>query len=78
MKNTVVTGVERELANTGWLVLLSNHVGGMEEAIEVYRQKDVVEKGFQQMKNCLDLARLRVHSDDAMQTRFSLDLLRQF
>ena len=61
--------VERELANTGWLILLSNHVSDMEEAIEVYRHKDVLEKGFQQMKNCLDLARLRVHSDDAMQNK---------
>lgn len=58
-----------ELAHSGWLVLVSNHVDNAREAIEIYRDKDVVEKGFQYMKNCLDLARLRVHSDNAMQNK---------
>jgi len=58
-----------ELATTGFLVLISNHVDCPEKAIQIYRSKDVVEKGFQRMKNCLDLARLRVHSDEAMQNK---------
>jgi transposase len=58
-----------ELASAGWLVIISNHVDNAEDAIQIYRDKDVVEKGFQRMKNCLDLARLRVHSDNAMQNK---------
>ena len=53
----------------GWLILISNHVDNAQDAIEIYRAKDVVEKGFWQMKTCLDLARLRVHSDKSMQSK---------
>ncbi len=58
-----------ELSNSGWLVLISNHIDNAKAAIQIYRDKDVVEKGFLHMKNCLDLARLRVHSDNAMQSK---------
>jgi len=61
--------IKNELMHSGWLVLISNHVDNAREAILIYRGKDVVEKGFQYMKNCLDLARLRVHSDNAMQNK---------
>ena len=61
--------ISDELATAGWLVIISNHVDNADDAIQIYRDKDVVEKGFQRMKNCLDLARLRVHSDNAMQNR---------
>jgi hypothetical protein len=53
----------------GMLVILSNDVGCAVEALRVYRAKDVVEKGFLRLKSSLDLARLRVHSDPAMQNK---------
>lgn len=61
--------VMSELETTGWLILVSNHIDNAQEALEIYRTKDVVEKGFWRMKTCLDLARLRVHSDKAMQSK---------
>jgi len=61
--------VNDELKHVGWLVLVSNNISDAREAISIYRAKDVVEKGFMRMKNCLDLARLRVHSDNAMQNK---------
>jgi transposase len=61
--------LENELKTAGWLVCVSNHVKTAKEAIQIYRAKDVVEKGFSYLKNCLDLARLRVHSDNAMQNK---------
>jgi transposase len=61
--------VANELLLSGWLVLISNHIDNAEETIQIYRAKDVVEKGFLRMKNCLNLARLRVHSDNAMQNK---------
>ncbi|KUO74321.1 MAG: hypothetical protein APF81_02825 [Desulfosporosinus sp. BRH_c37] len=35
----------------------------------IYREKDVVEKGFLRLKNSLDLGRLRVHREDTMQNK---------
>jgi hypothetical protein len=61
--------LEAELLTKGWVILISNHVSNAQEALHIYRAKDVVEKGFLRMKACLDLARLRVHSDEAMQNK---------
>lgn len=58
-----------ELAHAGWLVLASNHVKDKQEAIAIYRDKDVVEKGFDRFKNCLDMHRLRIHSENSMQNK---------
>jgi transposase len=61
--------IESQLRLPGWLVIVSNHIDKASEAIQIYRSKDVVEKGFLRMKNCLDLGRLRVHSDIHMQNK---------
>ncbi len=61
--------IERELANAGWLVLVSNHIKDAGEAIKIYRAKDVVEKGFLRFKGSLGLDRLRVHSQEAMESK---------
>ena len=50
-------------------VLLSNHIDSAQTAHDIYRAKDVVEKGFLRYKNNLGLGRLRVHSDDRMQNK---------
>jgi len=62
-------GVEAAYKHAGWLVIISNHIENAAEALRIYRAKDVVEKGFMKVKNSLDLARLRVHSDTAMQSK---------
>jgi transposase len=67
--------VENALQLTGWLVLVSNYIRQAEEAINIYRSKDVVEKGFLRMKNCLDLARLRIHSDNSMQNKIFIGFI---
>ena len=61
--------IEKELAHAGWLVLISNTVRDAKDALAVYRDKDVVEKGFLRLKNSIDLGRLRVHSDESMQNK---------
>jgi transposase len=61
--------VERELAHAGWLVTVSNHISDAAEAIGIYRAKDVVEKGFMRLKGSLGLDRLRVHSQEAMESK---------
>ena len=61
--------VSAELEYVGWLVLISNCVTSAGEAIKIYRDKDVVEKGFLRLKNSLDLGRLRVHSERNMNSK---------
>lgn len=61
--------VAKELDTAGWLIVLSNDVTDAKEALSIYRQKDVVEKGFLRLKANLDLGRLRVHRDDSMQNK---------
>jgi transposase len=54
--------LRKELRHAGWMALISNHVKDPNEALRIYRAKDVIEKGFLKLKNNLDLNRLRVHS----------------
>lgn len=61
--------IEDELSTAGWLVIISNDVPRAKEAIRIYRDKDVVEKGFLRLKCSLDLGRLRMHSQESMQNK---------
>lgn len=61
--------VTNELRTAGWMVIISNDVSDAKEAITIYRDKDVVEKGFLRLKNSLDLCRLRVHHECSMQNK---------
>jgi transposase len=65
------SAVFAELKTAGWMVLLSNRISDSKEAIRIYREKDIVEKGFQRLKNCLDLGRLRVHSEESISTNIT-------
>ena len=67
--------IEAELETTGWLVLASNDVDDCRRALEIYRAKDVVEKGFLRLKNSIDLGRLRVHSQNSMQNKVFVGFL---
>jgi len=61
--------VEAELTNAGWMIIISNYITDAKEAIKIYREKDIVEKGSQRLKNSLDLGRLRVHSERNMHNK---------
>ena len=56
--------VAQSLQTTGWFVLLSNYINDPQQALGIYRMKDVVEKSFWKYKNILGLHRLRVHTDE--------------
>lgn len=60
---------------TGWFVLLSNKTKDAAEALRSYRQKDVVEKGFDDLKNDLDMKRLRIHSNATMEGRIFIQFI---
>jgi hypothetical protein len=61
--------LEKELESSGWLVLITNRVRSAEQALEYYRAKDVVEKGFFRLKSAIDMRRIRVHSQESMQNK---------
>jgi hypothetical protein len=61
--------VAKSLLTAGWFVLISNHIDDPQDAYDVYRTKDVVEKGFWKYKNSLGLERLRVHSGERAQNK---------
>ena len=67
--------VQRELERAGWMVIISNCVDSARDAIKIYREKDVAEKGFLRLKNRLDLDRLRMHSHEAMQNKVFIGFL---
>jgi transposase len=58
--------IQKNIQTAGWVILISNDVSDAQKAMNIYRDKDVVEKGFLRLKNSIDLGRLRVHSDNAM------------
>jgi transposase len=75
VKSTPVRGtkvVAREEAlseakrNYGYFALLSNEIKEAQEALEIYRNKDLVEKAFDNLKERLNLRRLAVSSEQSL------------
>jgi len=60
---------------TGFQALLSNRVKDPVEALRRYRDKDVVEKSFDNLKNQLDMKRLRMHSSRATDGRLFVQFI---
>lgn len=54
---------------------MSNKIKSAEEALRVYRAKDIVENCFDDLKNHLDIKRLRVHNSAAMDSRIFIQFL---
>jgi len=50
----------------GFFGLLTNTCGSSVDVLSVYRQRDVLEKGFDDLKNYLDMKRLRVHGSGVL------------
>jgi len=60
---------------SGFFVLLSNGTKDPVEALQIYRNKDVVEKSFDDLKNQLDMKRLRVQNSQTMDGRLFVQFL---
>ncbi|MEW5920147.1 MAG: transposase [Bacillota bacterium] len=59
----------------GFYVLLTNDIKDPVEALVVYRNKDAVEKCFDDLKNQLDMKRLRIHSSASMDGRLFVQFI---
>jgi hypothetical protein len=55
--------IDRADLNNGFFCILSNTKSGSEEILDIYRRKDAIEKGFDDLKNHLDMKRMRTHSN---------------
>ncbi len=59
----------------GFFCIFSSTVKDSKEALQIYRAKEVVENSFDDLKNQLDMKRLRIHSSAAMDSRIFLQFL---
>jgi transposase len=59
----------------GFFCILTNVKADSGELLEAYRKKDVVENCFDDLKNSLDMKRLRVHSSPAMDSRLFIQFV---
>ena len=59
----------------GFQALLTNSIKDPVKALQVYRDKDVVEKCFDDLKNQLDMKRLRMHSSASVDGRLFVQFI---
>ena len=59
----------------GFQALLSNGIKDPVEAMRVYRDKDAVEKCFDDLKNSLDMKRLRMHTSATVDGRLFVQFI---
>ena len=59
----------------GWFVLATNDIKDKVKALEIYRSKDAVEKNFDDLKNDLDMKRLRIHTQATMDGRIFIQFI---
>jgi transposase len=67
--------IKAEYSHDGWMVPVSNYCKSSKGALEIYRAKDVVEKGFFRLKNDLDLHQLRAHRDETMEGKIFIGFI---
>ena len=58
-----------ELENTGWEIIISNCITSAKEAFEIYKEKNIVEKGFFQLKNGLEPGKGQVKNEENTHNR---------
>ena len=63
------------MQNFGYFVLLSNHTTDADTAISIYRNKDVVEKTFFNLKNRLDMKRTKVSSEELLEGKIFVNFI---
>ncbi|MDO5862598.1 MAG: IS1634 family transposase [Thermoplasmata archaeon] len=67
--------IEEANRYSGFLVLLSNHVDDRAEALRIYRDKETAESAFDDLKNGMDMKRLRVRSETALNGKMFIAFL---
>jgi len=62
---------------TGHICFITNdkNIGAAADALKEYSTRDYIEKDFDEMKNDLDMRRIRVHTDDRMKARLLIQFV---
>lgn len=55
--------IDRADLNNGFFCILSSTKSDSEEILDIYRRKDAIEKSFDNLKNHLDMKRMRTHGN---------------
>ena len=61
--------------NYGYFVLLSNDIKDAVTALEIYRNKDLVEKAFNNLKERLNMRRLSVSSEESLEGKLFVQFI---
>lgn len=69
------TAMDHAKGRFGYFVLLSNEIKSPEMALEVYRNKDVVEKAFGNIKERLNCKRMLVSSDASLEGKLFVEFI---
>ena len=67
--------IAEEKSNYGYFTLISNDIKDHTKALEIYRNKDLVEKGFDNLKNRLDFKRPGVSSDASLDGKLFVEFI---
>ena len=68
-------GIRERVRHCGYFALLSNEVKDPEVALEIYRNKDLVEKAFCNLKNRLDMKRTAVSSSESLEGKLFVQFI---
>jgi len=79
VRGTKIIAKEEVLAaakrNYGYFALLSNELKDAVEALEIYRNKDLVERAFDNLKERLNLRRVAVSSEQSLDGKFFVQFI---
>jgi transposase len=67
--------IQKQTDNFGYFILLSNYIANSEEALEIYRKRDTVEKAFLNLKNRLEMEGSMVHSETSLEGKSFIHFL---
>jgi transposase len=71
-----MNSIARQIIHSGWLVIVTNDCDiNNEDIINIYRNKDVVEKAFDRLKNNLNFNRFTVHSDNRVKGKHFISMI---
>ena len=67
--------IDQAQKDYGFFALISNEINEPIEALEIYRNKDLVEKGFGNLKERLNMRRTSVSSDSALEGKLFVQFI---
>lgn len=67
--------IQKKQQYFGYFALLSNEVREAEPALELYRSRDIVEKGFNNLKDRLNMRRLQVSSELSLNGKLFVEFI---